>query len=403
MSGAADYHALRPSEVGAAAAILSRAFGGGDASASERWIRNETGLEHVRVLCEDGAPLATAVCVPMDAWMGGRTVSHVGIAGVAVAPEARGRGLARRIMTHVLKELQAEGVAISALYSAMHRLYRGVGYQDAGELWDVRVPAGMIEATDRGGDWRPMRDGDLPAIAACARARGRLVNGAMERGPYCWRRVFTPRQGDSEVFVAEDGDGGIEAYAAYRVERRGDLGPQTGTSAGMLMVCTDVGYASARGLQRLLGFLRGFASVVGEIELHDFPGSPFIMALLDRRYWIELRDMWMLRLVDVPGALAERGYPAGLDATIRFRVSDDLLPQNDGGIALRIRDGVGEVTKDGTSDAIDIGVREFAPLYTGMLTASQLAHAGHLRGSESQIALADAAFGGGRAVGFDFF
>lgn len=39
---------------------------------------------------------------------------------------------------------------------------------------------------------------------------------------------------------------------------------------------------------------------------------------------------WMVRVVDAPKALTERGYPAGLDGELHIEFRDDLLPSNDG-------------------------------------------------------------------------
>ncbi|MBI3925782.1 MAG: GNAT family N-acetyltransferase [Armatimonadetes bacterium] len=68
----------------------------------------------------------------MAQWFGGRAVPMTGIAGVAVAPEARARAVGRALIRETLQELHKEGVALSALYPSTLPFYRASGYELAG-------------------------------------------------------------------------------------------------------------------------------------------------------------------------------------------------------------------------------------------------------------------------------
>src|ERR1700716_1195012 len=78
------------------ARLISLAFGT-PLEGVNTWLTN-AGVHEVRVLREGAADVACALRVPMGQFFGGRSVPMMGVAGVAVAPEARGRGLATRIM-----------------------------------------------------------------------------------------------------------------------------------------------------------------------------------------------------------------------------------------------------------------------------------------------------------------
>lgn len=393
------------SDLATAGIVLSRAFGFTPDGAAE-WMRDKVTLPETRALRENGRVVATAMRVPMGAWLGGVSVPQIGIAGVAVAPEARGRGLAREIMRLCLLDMHDRGEHVSTLYSAMHPLYRGVGYDIAGHLFSMRVPAGMIASTDRGADWRPMAEGDLPGVKACANQRARHTPAALDRGPYVWQRVLQPKEGPAEAFVAEDESGHIEAYCVYRVHPRTD-GPTAGNARGKVMDLVDFGYGSGRGLDRLLGFLRGFASVVGEIDLADHPSSPLLTRLPDRRYAVSVHDSWMLRIVDVAGALSARGYAPALSCEFVLRAHDPLIEANSAPLRVRIGSGTAAVEPAGKSDAseaVHLDIRHLAPLYTGAQSAGHLARLGMVRGPAESIAALDAAFAcaGGPSM-FDFF
>ncbi len=375
-----------------ASLVLSRAFSVLPEQSVE-WMRDRVTLSETRVLREDDVVLATSMRIPMGMWLGGASVPHVGIAGVAVGPQARGRGLARDIMRRCLLEMHERGEHVSTLYSAMEPLYRSVGFDYAGHIYTVRVAAGMLASTDRGADWREMTNDDAAAVEACANDRARHVPAALDRGPYVWHRVRNPKTGPAQAFVAESDSGEIEAYCIYRVEPRHD-GHVAGNARGNAMHLVDHGYSTARGLDRLLGFLRGFSSVVGEIEFTDHPGSPLIQRMPDRRFTLEMRDPWMLRTVDVAGALAARGYAPALSCEFTLQVRDELIEANNTPIRVRIRDGRAETgpASSASRDAIRLDVRHLAPLYTGLQSARQLASVGLIEGPAPAIADLDAAF-----------
>lgn len=387
-----------------ASLVLSRAFSVLPEQSVE-WMRDRITLPETRVLREGGVVLATSMRVPMGMWLGGVSVPHVGIAGVAVGPQARGRGLARDIMRRCLLEMHERGEHVSTLYSAMEPLYRSVGYDYAGHIYTARVPAGMIEATDRGADWREMTEADASGVEACANERARCVPAALDRGPYVWHRVRNPKVGPAQAFVAEDDSGNVEAYCIYRIETRED-GPTAGNARGNVMHLVDHGYSNGRGLDRVLGFLRGFSSIVGEIEFTDHPGSPLLQRMPDRRFTFEMRDPWMLRVVDVAGALEARGYAPSLSCEFTLHVRDALIETNNTPVRVRIADGRAEVgpAPSNARDAIGLDVRHLAPLFTGLQSALRLAALGLVEGPPCGIADLEAAFAGsGAPTMFDHF
>lgn len=404
-STALEYGAPTEADMPQVGVVLSRAFEPTPDGAIT-WVREGIGVENARVLRENGTVVATSMRAPMGTWLGGRIVPQVGIAGVAVPPEARGRGLAREIMRRCVLEMAELGEPISTLYSAMHPLYRSVGYETAGQLFSARVPAGMILSGDRGADWRPFVQSDLPGVKNCASQRARHVSGALDRGPYLWNRVFKPKAGPAEAYVAEDESGQIEAYCVYRVTPRSD-GPTSGNARGKVMDLVDFGYLGGQGLDRLMGFLRGFSSVVGEIDLADHPGSPMLSRLPDRRFAMSIHDPWMLRVVNVAGALEARGYAEALACEFVLRIRDPLLGANNTPLHVSIGAGTAETRPANGAEAehaIDLDIRHFGPILTGMQCATQLALLGLVRGAKAETAKLDAAFAcTGEPCMFDFF
>ena len=45
---------------------------------------------------------------------------------------------------------------------------------------------------------------------------------------------------------------------------------------------------------------------------------------------------YMLKIIDIPGAISCRRYPPGLSTQLRFRLQGDFLSENNGGYAIGV-------------------------------------------------------------------
>lgn len=88
-----------------------------------------------RVVAIDGDQPVACVC-----WIASGGDAYIGLVGVV--PEARGRALARGLMSHALRRAQAEGAVTTTLESSLlgYPVYAGMGYVDQGPcgLWESR-------------------------------------------------------------------------------------------------------------------------------------------------------------------------------------------------------------------------------------------------------------------------
>lgn len=375
------------------------AFGGTEAECAE-WVAN-AGHEHVRVLREGAEPAASLLVVPMGQFFGGRSVRMEGIAGVAVPPEGRGGGAGRRLMQGQVRDAAAAGVPLSCLFASTQSFYRQVGYEQAGVMFRHSLPLRTIGVRDRSMVVRALGEGDEAFVRGCYGEFAARYNGMLDRGPYIWRRARGSR---GEVFrgfgvFAPAGEGGgLEGYLYY-VQRRK---PETGRSD---VAISDMAFTTARAGRRLLGFLSDQATV-GDDALFAGPAVHPLMGLLPQQYFASrFKDVWMLRVNLVAGALGARGYPRGVDAAVTFEVEDDLVEQNTGAWTVRVRGGRGEVSAGGAAGApvVRCGVRGLAAVYSGYCTATQAAGLGWVEGDADGLAVVDGVFGGGGAWMMDQF
>lgn len=384
--------------------LISLAFASPPDKAAE-WLGN-AGLSNVRVLCRPRrTPEACLVRMPMGQYFGRCAIPMEGVAGVAVAPESRGRGLALNLMRELVREIAHEGVPLTALYASTQSLYRQVGYEQAGHRFTTSIPVHSIPANGgrsggRSTPVRPLTDADSDSVRACYSNFAREFNGTLTRGPYNWARVKKFRDDDFSGFGVEDGSGGVAGYLYLSQTRK----PATGRHD---LAISDLAFTTPEAGRELLGFLAGFGTMADSVVLHGAPLHPIANLLPQQSFEVTKRDYWMLRITDLPRAITMRGYPNGLRTSFTLSISDALVPRNAG--LWRISIDAGRATAErldeagSDSRAVQADIRGFAGIYSGLYTARQAAMIGAASGDEPAIAAMDSVFSGGTPWMSDMF
>jgi predicted N-acetyltransferase YhbS len=138
--------------------LVQRAFGPYSAEQRARWL-TAAGLRVRQGLFlgafADGRPAGAALLHEMRQWWLGRAVPCAGVASVKVAPEDRGRGIGRRLMSGLLDMVAERGYPLSALFPATTPIYRSLGWELAGGRYEATIPARSL---------RPLLAPDVPAV-----------------------------------------------------------------------------------------------------------------------------------------------------------------------------------------------------------------------------------------------
>lgn len=344
-----------------------RAFGVMSPAAREGWLRrNEVPVADGRffALFDGGQQVGGAAWHDMRQWWAGREVPMAGVAAVKIAPEVRGQGLGRQLMTEVLREIAARGYPLSALYPATMPIYRSLGWELAGGRYHAVVPARSLRSIappDRAicpndilrpaiPALRPVTRGDAGEVIAVI---GRAHQVARDLGPVTRDlasvQFWLTASPDVYRYVCDDG------FISYQWQ------PGSGGLFADWMV------AASPGAQRaLLALLAGHSSTADTIELRTSPDSPLWWLLRERDAKLIKRSMWMLRVVDLQAAITGRGFASGITGAVRMTVVDDALSPNAGTWELTVFGGAGAVEKVGDDpEALTVGARGLAALYAG--------------------------------------
>jgi len=116
-------------------AINDRAYPFGGDTFSRGFNRVEDGVVHLYVVHEDGEPVACTAATDFG--------SNTEVQMVAVVPEARGRGLAGKLMAHSLADAVERGAETGTLVATKlgYPVYAKLGFEPLGvlEMWERRL------------------------------------------------------------------------------------------------------------------------------------------------------------------------------------------------------------------------------------------------------------------------
>jgi predicted acetyltransferase len=333
-----------------------------------------------------------------DSYFGGASLATSGIAGVTVAAEYRRRGALTPLFAATLGAARARGAVLSALFPTAPAIYRRFGYEVIAAMDTVRIPSHVLAAVRPGQGIRTRRatSTDVPAIREVYATWASEQNGPLIRAGVSFAQTPEEFLGDfTGVTVAVDDDDIVHGYASW------ERGQEFGEHA--VLRATDLLAVDAAAYRALLVALGSFSSVTAQTELTT-SGDDVARLFLPSVDWhvVESRP-YMLKLLDVAGALTLRHYPTGFSDELAFQLAGDSVEENNGGYVLDVSNGRGSCVR------AEQGGRVFTPaglslLFAGAQSCANLRAAGHLTGGDAEEdGTWDAHFGGRQAHIRDFF
>jgi GNAT superfamily N-acetyltransferase len=314
----------------------------------------------------------------------GRAVPVAGLTWVGVHPDHRRRGLLTAMMRHHFEQTRREGVHVSALHASEPGIYGRHGYGlaslelsvEAGRGTTFTAPHLEEDATaittrlgtvDDEGMGERRRQVDLDLLATNV---GTIV-GAPEF--YLDLSVVSEedrREGEPpRVMVAIHGGRDV----GYAVFRRKHKWPNSRPAAEVSVHGLSGGPAARLALLRRLTDL----DLSGSVTVNGIgAGDPMLSWVQGPRGLGDVKpyDSLWVRLVDLPAALAARGYEADCDVVVE--VTDESAPWNAGRWRIRVADGVAETTATEDEAELVLPVTSLGAAYLGGANLAEMQRAG---------------------------
>jgi predicted acetyltransferase len=379
-----------------------RAFGAYSAAQRESW-RHVAGLRAGQGMFlgafVDGWPAGAAMLHDQRQWWLGRPVPCAGVASVKVAPEHRGRGIGRSLMSAVLGLAAERGYPLSTLFPATMPIYRSLGWELAGGKYEAAIPARSLrtllapDAAGGGTAGGGTADGDVAGGAQIRRATpddaaavvaviGRAHEFARDCGALTWddgpTRQWLARTDMYSYLAGDDG------FAAYRWANGHEE-----------LFVERVHATTAESLRSLWSVIASHGSVARTVRSLVAPNDPFWWLTQERDAALTKRSMWMLRVVDAQAAIAARGFPPAVSISVALELKDQSRLANSGRWQLTVADGKGTLAPNGPVGSrlpLTLGGRGIAALYAGTPMATLRLAGLASGGTPDEDAALDAAF-----------
>ncbi|MGD0376290.1 MAG: GNAT family N-acetyltransferase [Streptosporangiaceae bacterium] len=307
--------------------------------------------------------IGAARYLDMRQWWHGRSVPMAGVSGVKVAPEDRGRGVGKALMTELLGLIAGRGYPVSVLYPATTPIYRSLGWELAGGQYEAVLPSRSL------GSLLPPDVGAPPPTGSLRRAGPddaaevvEVVGAVHEAARHCGAATRTAADvrrwlSDPHLSGYLAGDG----FLAYRWHGDNEILVEWAVAA------------SAQTTRAMWAVVGSHASIASRVRAQLSPDDPVgwltreaDLGLVDRRHW-------MLRVLDARAAIAARGFPAAAGVAAAIRLDDASIPANSGRWLLEVSGGKGTLNPGRTDNPgpvpavppVSLGARGFAALFAG--------------------------------------
>eukprot|EP00127_Corallochytrium_limacisporum_P001445 Clim_evm7s56 gene=Clim_evmTU7s56 len=363
------------------------------------------------VIDEDDSDKVVAICSTID--MGtdvrGVNVKTVGVTGVNVPIEARGKGVAQVMMTMLLRRLLSSEYTLASLFPSAKTLYRSVGFESFAprtfaviNLKEFRLRPDMAEQARAVKGQYSIREFGMGLSLreiltaedhqAVSRVHSKCVeHGNIVRGAYNWLRVYRhtqdPEVGRRYVLVHTETNE-IRGYIIWKHYR------EPADRFNFNMDILDIGAENTEAWAQLLLMMFTMRSTAEKARLPVHACHPLLTILDEAVYSMEFSSESMLRILDVSEALKALSKGKFVKAALENKFSrserlallkvygDEIFFANNGSWALwdngeweRIDDSLANDDEKDDSKGlptISLSLFEFTRLYNGHDSPEQM-------------------------------
>jgi predicted acetyltransferase len=314
---------------------------------------------------------------------GGEALPAAGVTFVSVLPTHRRRGVLTSLMRRQLADIRDRGEPLAVLWASEAAIYSRYGYGLANWQLSYTFKRGEGVLLAAAPDTRDVRlrfaepSAALPEMAKIYQTVTPSRPGFFARSDGWWQRaIHDPtewRNGASPLrCVIAEQHGEPQGYALYAGQARWDADALPDASLTIRELIAASPAAEAALWVNLLS-----RDLTAEFHAERRPLDDTLLHQLadPRRARSRLSDALWTRIIDLPAALAGRGYSRPVDVVIEVR--DELIPANAGLWRLTADDaGAASCVPAHAAPDIALGITELGAAYLGGTKLGALARAG---------------------------
>lgn len=333
----------------------------------------------------DGRVVAAVSCHRYDSWWWGQALPTAGIAGVKVAPEHRGQGLARLLLRHALEEARQWGALVSTLFATAPAAYRSLGYEVVASYDDeTAVPLSALrEVTPGQASLRRAVPADLPAIVDTYEQWARAHNGPLTRRGPLFPGGDGAFQGGPYTLAQRAG----RITGVMRWARTGEYG-----HAGSTLEIHDLVALDADAAASLLASAGSHGSAARRVVVSTSGLDALHLAVPGWEWTVHRAYPYSLAVLDPAAVVGSRAYPAWVTTRSTFAVGEHAW-------SVTIDAGTATVSRTDDEPIVRFTPRGFAVVWSGSQTLAAARQVGLAEGEDDLWSL----FGTGQVHIRDYF
>lgn len=388
---------IRPatdSEMGQIGLMTSYVYGGAFGDGEDNTTTQNNRAEWT--LCAFDGPklVASYGAIPFTMRANGRAMAMAGVTIVGTLPEYRRQGLLRRIVEQSFQDMRDKGQTVAALWASQAAIYQRYGYslcsvQRRYEVDTVDLNL-MVEASPGYEVRRAPAVEALPILKDLYRTFIADRSLYLHRSGPLWQgNVLGDREGEGPAHIAIcTSNGEPVGYVVYTLRESKVDHP----ARGQEIQIRDLVWLNIDACRALWAFI-GRHDLVGRVVWANAPADDPAWELFAEPRMLRAQDKEgvYFRIVDVAGALAERGYAMNGEMVIGVG-PDRESPWNQGNWQLRVEDGEASVRATTEPADVQFSIKSLSSAFSGFRRVRQLAAWGFAEGDADAITQADTLF-----------
>jgi predicted acetyltransferase len=309
----------------------------------------------VRVGLRGGKVVAGGLGLLVPQHFGGSPVPSACLSAGCIAPEERGERLGYRQVTERVRALQERGAVISTVWTSSNAYARHMGWEAVVPVFAWAIASDDLKRSFSSEDFEIEHGLTAEARQVQCKLAGQW-NGSVRR-PEWWSEWKTEKSGLAWYRFGTAGQtAGVLSFAASKRQPR-----------GMNLVVHDFWAADETVASAMMAFLGRHNSRAQTVQFRRgaLPPYPLLLHNLHRhRATAEAWHPWMLRILDIRGAVRLRGWPADIDVTVPIEIESENGDAWDRYV-LRLADGSAEIESTSAEGKVSLTRRQFAVWYAG--------------------------------------
>ena len=315
---------------------------------------------------DDKTMMSTFIISPMLCTFDGNEVAIDGVGGVATLPQYRRRGGIRECMKVFLKDSFKAGHELSYLYPFSTAYYRQFGYELGLEVNEYTRSLAHMPRFEVKGHCELVEpdDGHLEDIKKIHKALEAKYNLFIRNREYEWGFIKekSPFKDLVYTYIYKNESGEPTGFMTFAL------------GAARELHCHRFACLDKEAFMGLMNLAKGFAS--------DYPSIKFLLPM--DWFILDFFPEWslgagdvnnqirgMVRVVDVKKVLLKAKYKG--DGTIRIKVSDNIIEENNQIFEVTFKDGKAVSVTEGAGEYdVSMPITDFSRLIVGCLDTEKI-------------------------------